>query len=319
MPREPLRPSRPFASRTPSASRTPFEARSAIEPRRPLEAVVPFDPAYDAVLAKWPPGTTTATVPTPYGMTHVIGHGPADAPPVLLLPGGGATATCWYGTAAALGGTHRVHAVDLVGEAGRSVPDPRRPLRTAEDLVGWLDALLDALGIPETRTVGLVGHSYGAWIALQYALAAPRRTGRLVLLDPTNCFTGFAPRFLLRALPVLLRPTPARGTALLDWETRGTALDPDWRRLHGLAAAFPGVRPVNGPRPGRQRLGTLEPPALVLLAGRSRAHDPHAVERRARAAVPGVETAVLPDATHFTLPVAAPPGTHARIARHLVG
>ncbi|MFD5329284.1 alpha/beta fold hydrolase [Streptomyces sp. NPDC127092] len=303
MSRDPLtRPSHPLEPDTP-----------------PAPAVPPFDLAYDAVLAKWPPGTTTATVPTPYGTTHVIGHGPAGAPPVLLLAGGGATATGWYGTAAALGGTHRVHAVDLVGEAGRSVADPRRPLRTAADLVGWLDALLHGLGIPDTRPVGLAGHSYGAWIALQYALAAPGRVDRLVLLDPTNCFTGFAPRFLLRALPVLLRPTPARGTALLDWETRGATLDPDWRRLHGLATAFPAVRPVNGPRPTGDRLGTLKPPALVLLAARTRVHDPYAVERWARAAVPGVETAILPDATHFTLPVAAPPDTHARIARHLAG
>ncbi|MET9955535.1 alpha/beta fold hydrolase [Streptomyces sp. NPDC006339] len=282
-----------------------------------------FDRAYDAVLAGWPPGTTTTTVPTPYGGTHLISHGPADAPPVLLLPGGGATATGWYGTAAALGATHRVHAVDLVGEPGRSVPDPRRRIRTVRDLTDWLDALLDALGTldgraggPATGPVGLVGHSYGAWIALHHALAAPDRVARLVLLDPTNCFTGYAPRFLLRALPVLLRPTLAGSAALLDWETRGAALDPDWRRLQTLAATVPTVRPVGGPRPAPERLAALKPPTLVLLAGRSRAHDPAAVARRARAAVPGVETETLADATHFTLPVAAPPGTHARIARH---
>lgn len=280
-----------------------------------------FDLAYDAVLAHWPQGTTTAAVPTPYGATHVISHGPADAPPVVLLPGGGATATGWYGTAAALGATHRVHAVDLVGEPGRSVADPGRPIRTASDLTGWLDALLGALGISAERPVGLGGHSYGAWIALQYALAAPDRVGRLVLLDPTNCFTGFAPRFLLRALPVLLRPGAARTAAFLDWETGGAALDPDWRRLQVLAADVPTVRPVNGPRPTPERLTGLRPPTLVLLAGRSRTHDPYAVERKARAAVPGgrLETEMLPDVTHFALPVGAGPEAHARMARHLRG
>ncbi|MFE5299914.1 alpha/beta fold hydrolase [Streptomyces sp. NPDC056632] len=278
-----------------------------------------FDLAYDAVLGSWPRGTGTAMLPTPYGATHVISHGPADAPPVLLLPGGGATATGWYGTAAALGATHRVHAVDLVGEPGRSVPDPARPIRTADDLTGWLDALLDALGVPPDGAAGLVGHSYGAWIALHYALAAPGRVDRLALLDPTNCFTGFAPRFLLRALPVLLRPTPARHSALLGWETRGAPLDADWRRLHALAAHVPTARPVSGPRPAPGRLAALTAPTLVLLAGRTRVHDPYAVERRARAAVPGLETAVLPDASHFTLPVSAPDGTHARIARHFAG
>ncbi|MGW4163699.1 alpha/beta fold hydrolase [Streptomyces sp. NPDC004788] len=272
--------------------------------------------AYDAVLAHWPARTTTATLPTPYGATQVISHGPADAPPVLLLPGGGATATSWYGTAEVLGASHRVHAVDVLGEPGRSVPDPRRAMRTVADLTGWLDALLDALGVPPTGPVGLVGHSYGAWLALQYALASPTRAGRLVLLDPTNCFTGFSPRFLLRALPVLLRPTPARGAALLDWETGGAPIDPEWRELYAQGAELRTARPVSGRRPTAERLAALRQPTLVLFAGRSKVHDPRAVERRVRAAVPGAETAILPDATHFTLPVSAPPGTHARIARH---
>ncbi|MFI8965155.1 alpha/beta fold hydrolase [Streptomyces sp. NPDC053493] len=280
-----------------------------------------FDLAYDAVLAKWPRATSTALVPTPFGATHVISHGPTDAPPVLLLPGGGATATSWYGTAAALGATHRVHAVDLVGEPGRSVPEPGRPIRTAGDLAGWLDALLDGLGAPAgAGPVGLAGHSYGAWIALRYALAAPDRVGRLALLDPTNCFTGFAPRFLLRALPVLLRPTPARATALLDWETGGDgAVDPDWRRLYALGAGLRTVRPVSGRPPTAERLAALKPPTLVLIAGRARVHDPAAVERRARAAAAGTRTAVVPTATHFTLPMAGPADVQARVARHFAG
>ncbi|MFF8605043.1 alpha/beta fold hydrolase [Streptomyces sp. NPDC015346] len=273
-----------------------------------------FLAAYDAVLAKWPAGTTTSEVVTAHGTTHVISHGPRTAPPLLLLPGGGATSTGWYGAAAALGGAHGVHAVDLVGDPGRSVPDAARPLRTVEDLVGWLDALLDALALPSTA---LAGHSYGAWIALHYALRAPGRVDRLVLLDPTNCFTGFSPRYLLRALPMLLRPTPARHASFLKWETGGAPLDPDWRRLNALAADFPTVRPVTGPRPSAPELSGLKPPTLLLLAERSRAHDVARVAARARAAVPGLETATLPGATHHTLPVAVPPGTYERVAGFL--
>ncbi|MFC8271283.1 alpha/beta fold hydrolase [Streptomyces sp. NPDC057271] len=273
-----------------------------------------FLAAYDAVLARWPAGTTTSTHATAYGATHLISHGPEDAPPVLLLPGGGATATCWYATAAALGRVHRVHAVDLVGEPGRSVPGDGNPLRTADDLTAWLGTLLDALGL---RTAGLVGHSYGGWIALRYALAAPARVDRLALLDPTNCFTGFGPRYLLRALPVLLSPTPARNDAFLRWETGGAELDPAWRDLYALAAEFPTARPVTGPRPTPAELGALEPPTLLLLAERSRAHGTARVAARARAAVPHLETATVPGATHHTLPLGCPPETHDRIAAFL--
>ncbi|MBT2441459.1 alpha/beta hydrolase [Streptomyces sp. ISL-36] len=273
-----------------------------------------FLAAHDAVLAKWPEPTTSSEIVTAHGTTRLLSHGPEGGSPVLLLPGGGATATGWYATAVALGNTHRVHAVDLIGEPGRSVPDGAHPLRTAEDLRAWLDALLDALGLP---AAALVGHSYGAWIALQYALKAPDRVDRLVLLDPTNCFAGFSPRYLLRALPMLLRPTPARNASFLEWETAGAPLDPEWKNLNALAADFPTLRPVAGPRPSPAELSTLKPPTLLLLAERSRAHDIARVASRARAAVPGVETATLPGATHHTLPVASPPETYDRIARFL--
>ncbi|MEU9864529.1 alpha/beta fold hydrolase [Streptomyces sp. NPDC047971] len=273
-----------------------------------------FLAAYDAVLARWPAGTTTSTLTTAHGTTHLISHGPEGAPPVLLLPGGGATATGWYPMAAALGRTHRVHAVDLIGEPGRSVPRDGSPLRTTDDLTTWLGSLLDALGL---RSARLAGHSYGAWIALRYALTAPDRVDRLVLLDPTNCFAGFSPRYLLRALPLLLRPTPARNAAFLRWETGGADLDPRWRHLHALAADFPAARPVTGPRPTPARLSTLKPPTLLLLAERGRAHDVAEVAARARAAVPHLETATLPGATHHTLPVGAPPETYERVAGFL--
>ncbi|MGW6570016.1 alpha/beta fold hydrolase [Streptomyces sp. NPDC054975] len=273
-----------------------------------------FLAAYDAVLDRWPAGTTSSDVATAYGTTHLLSHGPEDAPPVLLLPGGGATATGWYAMAAALGLTHRVHAVDLVGEPGRSVPADGRPLRTVDDLTAWLGALLDGLRLD---SAAFVGHSYGAWIALHHALRAPERVDRLVLLDPTNCFTGFSPRYLLRALPMLLRPTPARTAAFLRWETGGAELDAQWLRLLALAARFPSARPVTGPRPTATELSTLTPPALLLLAERSRAHDSARLAAGARAAVPHVETATLPGATHHTLPAGAPPETYERVAGFL--
>lgn len=272
-----------------------------------------FSAAYDAVLAKWPEGTAHLDVPTPFGTTHVHRHGPAGAPPVLLLPGGGATSTGWYGVAAELGRTHRVYAADLIGDPGRSVPGDR-PLRTAEDLSEWLDALYDGLGLD---TAALCGHSYGAWIALHHALRTPDRVGRLVLLDPTNAFAGFGPRYLLRALPMLLRPTPARNRSFRAWETGGAPLDPEWCELDARTADFPSVRPVTGPRPRPEDLRRLAPPTLLLLAEHSRAHDVRAVAARAGAVVPHLETDTVRGATHHTLPVATPPETLRRIAEFL--
>ncbi|MFE2549324.1 alpha/beta fold hydrolase [Streptomyces sp. NPDC059355] len=270
-----------------------------------------FFAAYEALLARWPAGTAEIDVPTPYGTTRVHAYGPAGAPAVLLLHGGGSTGAVWFANAAALGAHHRVLAVDILGDAGRSVRTGR-PLRATADLMAWLDALLDGLGI---RRAHLLGHSYGAWIALTYALRAPERVDRLVLLDPTRCFAGFRPGFLLRSLPVLARPRTARALAYVDRETAGTDTDPDWKRLYALAASdFAHRKLIVGRRPDA---GALKAPLLVLLAGRSGAHDPERVAARVRGAVPHARIERLPRLTHYALPTAAPAETNRLVCEFL--
>lgn len=272
-----------------------------------------FGAAYDKVLAKWPADREALTVATPFGDTRVNACGPRKAPPLLLLPGGGgATSVSWYAQAAELGRIRRVYAVDVAGAPGRSSRAGDRHPRTVADLTAWLDALLDGLG---AGSADLGGHSYGGWIALHYALRAPARVRRLFLLDPTQCFAGFKAAYLLHALPMLLRPSPRRVRAFLEWESGGAAVDPDWLALHEAAAGFPAVKPVTGPRPAPDALRALDTRVLLLVAANSRTHDPREVVARAQALLPHVTTAVLDDVAHHALLQAAPEA----LARHLTG
>ncbi|MFI1361785.1 alpha/beta fold hydrolase [Streptomyces griseochromogenes] len=271
-----------------------------------------FRGAYDDVLAKWPARHEALTVATPFGDTRVNACGPREAPALLLLPGGGpATSVSWYAQTAELARTRRIYAPDLIGAPGLSAPAADRHPRTVADLAAWLDALLDGLGVAGTD---LGGHSYGAWIALHYALRAPSRVRRLFLLDPTQCFAGYRAAYLLHALPMLLRPSPRRVRAFLEWETGGgAALDPDWLTLQEAAAGFPSAKPVTEPRPSPEALRALDVPVLLLVAANSRTHDSREVAARAAAMLPHVETAILPDVSHHALPQAAP----AALARRL--
>lgn len=251
-----------------------------------------FARAYAKVLGQWP-GAEVSDLTSAYGTTRVLSCGPVDAPPLVLLPGGGATATVWFANAAALSRVARVHAVDLPGNAGYT----RVSTGDAAALGGWLDTVLDALG---GGPVDLAGHSYGGWLALTYALRAPARVRRLALLDPTQCFAGFRPGYLLHALPVLLRPSRDRTAALLRWETGGRPLDQAWTALYGIGTDLPSTgKLVTGPKP---QVRGLDVPTLLLLAGRSRAHDIAKVERNARALLPDVAVTVLPTASHHSLP-----------------
>ncbi|MFF4169476.1 alpha/beta fold hydrolase [Streptomyces sp. NPDC001744] len=269
-----------------------------------------FDLAYGDLRARWPGTTEERDVATPYGPTRVHSHGPADAPPLVLLPGGSATGLVWFANARALGERYRIHAVDLLGDAGRT-ERRGRPLKGADDLTAWLDALLDGLALSRTH---LCGHSYGAWLATRYALRAPERVDRLALVDPTQVFAGFRPGYLLRALPHLVRPNEARARAFLAWETAGTRPDGAWQRLYALAATVPGRKLVAG---GRPRAADLGMPVLVVLAERSRAHDAAAVADRVRRALPRAEVALLPGATHHSLPLTEPEALDERLIAFL--
>ncbi len=108
---------------------------------------------------------------------HVLEKG--AGPPMILLHGTGVAAGFFLPLLAELDGVRAI-APDLPGR-GLSDPidHPRRHFRTAA--VGWLDRLLDVLGLEETV---LLGHSAGGVWATWYALAHPERVGRLVLVGP---------------------------------------------------------------------------------------------------------------------------------------
>lgn len=247
-----------------------------------------FAEAYDALLDRWGVPVDQLML----GRTHVNACGPRDAPPLVLLAGHGATSPVWFSVAPRLAEHYRVYAIDLPGDAGRSAGPPPR---TIDHLLTWLTGVLDALQADRPQ---LVGHSYGAWLALTYTLAHPDRVERLALIDPTDCFTGLRPAYVARALPMLLRPSQARYESFLRWETQGLPVDPDWVRLAGLATLEPTARPVRPRRPSD--LGRLQKDLLVIVADRSKAHIPDVLADRADAA--GAVVVRIEDATHHSLP-----------------
>lgn len=251
-----------------------------------------FDEAYDGLLARWGVPVDQLTI----GGTHVNACGPLDGPPVLLLAGHGATSPVWFSVAPRLAEQHRVYAIDLIGDAGRSTGAPPR---SVDDLLGWLTGVLDGLGAERPQ---VVGHSYGAWLALTYALAHPDRVERLALIDPTDCFTRLRGRYVARALPSLLRPSRQRTLSFLRWETQGLPVDQEWLELAALAAEQPRSPAVRPRRPSDDQLRRLRPPLLVITAGRTKTHDADHLDRRVTTLVPSATVVRIEDATHHSLP-----------------
>lgn len=169
-------------------------------PFRSAEAKQDFLTSYDERSSKWPVPSTTTTVDTAYGSTFVRISGPATASALVLLHGAGGSALHWLPNIAALSEQHRTYAIDIVGDHGRSIHT--RPLESAADYSKWLDDLLDGLGLE--RDVNLAGLSYGGWIAARYALHAPDRLRKVVLLAPGGTISPIPFSFVWRGVLVAL-------------------------------------------------------------------------------------------------------------------
>lgn len=262
-----------------------------------------FFAAYDAVLRTWPVDVEAVDVPSAYGTTRVNVCGPESGTPLVLLHGGGTTSTVWFANVAELSVTHRVYAVDLIGDPGRSVNDGK-PMSGLGDLMAWLDGVFVHCGLDAAY---VCGHSYGGWLALNYALHAPHRVRKLALLDPTKCFAGLSLNYLLHAAPMLARPTAKRVRAFFAWETGDAAIDSAWLELSTLGATdFPKSKVVMPRRPRPEQLRASTVPALVLLAENSKSHDIRRVATNARRLMPHAVTAVLPGVSHHSVPMVNP-------------
>lgn len=243
------------------------------------------------------------------------GHGEA----VLFVHGLGGSHSDWRHQIEPCAHHFRVLVPDLRGFGASSAGTRRIDIpQLARDLL----ALLDALGIERCH---LVGHSMGGAVALQLALDAPQRVGRLVIANSVPSFSTpslrrygeFLYRLLLMATvgPVALAHISARrmfpGEALRAERARVIARSRANRRWPYLQALLSISR-----WSVRERLPYLQLPALVIAAE----HDYFAREESERFAhaLPHAEFTWFPGA-HHALPSEQPDAFNARVCAFLDG
>jgi pimeloyl-ACP methyl ester carboxylesterase len=207
-------------------------------------------------------------------------------PPVVMVHGllvG--SAASWYFTAApALAKTHRVRVYDLRGHGKSSPAASGYDVRTlARDL--------DALAGPEPCDV--VGHSWGALVALRFAINHPARVRRLVLVEAPlppasvsemNAFVQGGD--LAAALPAQMQLHGRRGERFVRALTR----------LVRETSLLADLRAERDPTPAE--LATVRAPTLVVYGDRSSCAT--GGERLARA-LPAARYEVLPGGHYLHL------------------
>ncbi|MES2095573.1 MAG: pyrimidine utilization protein D [Pseudomonadota bacterium] len=143
-------------------------------------------------------------------------HGSPDAPPLILSPGMGGSATYWLPNLGALAENYRVLLYDHrgTGRSDRKLADPVSVEQMTRDVVG----LMDDLGIARAH---FLGHALGGLIGLELSLEYPQRLDKLIVVngwarvDPhfARCFDvrldllrHSGPAAYLRAQPIFLYP-----------------------------------------------------------------------------------------------------------------
>lgn len=251
---------------------------------------------YDAALARWPVPYEQLDVSTRFGSTHVIVSGPQGAPPLVLLHGNWATATMWSSAIADLSREHRTYAIDQIDDVGKSIPTSIPASRS--DYAAWLLDVFDQLGLQQADVMGL---SYGGFLAVNFALAAPDRVKRLILLCPG--VPNFGPptrKYAIHGMPLILFPTRLTG----KWLIKGLSVkgyDPNDREAEQLIVGAMNLRSRIPFRPvfSDDEFASLKVPVLLLIGDHEVLYDAKSAVDRAQQLIPHIEAGIIVNAGHM--------------------
>jgi pimeloyl-ACP methyl ester carboxylesterase len=272
---------------------------------------------YDRQAAMWPVPSNCLTVPTSFGTTFVRISGDDALPSLVLLPGMGANSLMWMSMIEGLSRHFRTFAIDSIYDNGKSVW--LSPIRNADGFCRWIDQLLDGLGLGDD--VRMIGASYGAWIAAEYALRHPNRLCKLVLMAPAGVVRPLGAGFVCHAIPSML---PLRGLTrrFIGWlmadlagrEGEGASiLEAIVDDVMLARECFVSRRPVPPRVLSDNDLRKLNVPTMFLVGENEKLFSVHKAVKRLELAAPGIKTRILPGCGHDLFVVEAAAAVRATV------
>lgn len=241
--------------------------------------------------------------------TNYYKAGEPGAPPIVLLHGMSASADSFRELMYALAGDFYLVAPDIPGFGYSGDLHPY----TKPALLHWLDAFFDAVSLPQ---VGLLGHSFGGSLALEYAARRPERISRLVLLAPSLLAAERFPAWLRRLGRLsLARWVMGLGTALTRLNVQRQSRKPFhrperferalWERRaedYRLARASAATLLAEALHNSREILPLVTQPAAIIWGEDDRVIRPAGAAELA-ASLPNAPTRIyfLPDCGHVAM------------------
>lgn len=281
---------------------------------------------YDEALATIECPFESRYVATRFGQTHMLVAGPPDGEPLLLIPGVAGCAPLWRRQLPAFAEHFRVYALDIVGQPGRSYPTPLS--FDNDDYSNWLLDVLDGLGLKRAH---LAGTSVGGWVALRFAIDAPERVNKIVMLSPTGISRAKFPLKIMltrvfnrrKDANALENELTAKSVAkgghggsfgtfdrqlarLMALCTRHYRVDRSidiYKQDTGKVSPYKALRVLRTlfwSEP-RNVLRRFKAPALLILGEHEILYKPEQVVRRARKLMPHIRTDVIAGAGHAAI------------------
>lgn len=248
---------------------------------------------YNDLLRHWPVEKEELRIPTRHGTTFVIASGNPHSPPVLLLHGSGTNSIIWMKDVETLYKSHRVYAVDIIGEPNHS--DPQRPSIKGPAYAEWLEDLINELRIDKVKLVGI---SLGAWMCLKFACTWPERVERLVLMCPAGIVRERG-LFKLETLLLMLFLGPLGKKILYRRIRKGADINPKFADYSRFVFKHFKPRLANMPRFSPKQLSQLYCPILLIVGAKDVFYSPRKMLLRLARSVPQLEINYRPRDGHL--------------------
>ena len=270
---------------------------------RSAEAQAGIADLYQRAREALPFATSSRTVDTRFGETHLLEAGPADGQPIVIFGGGNVVGPLTLGWFAPLAQGFRLVSPDTIGQPGLSAGV--RVSGGDESLGQWA---LDVIDAAELQAPAAIGVSYGAGILLRLAELAPERVSRAALVVPSGIVGSPMPAMLRLAASYglyRLRPSRARAASVTAMLAHGPADD---LMVESVERSFGGTKlETEMPRLARPGdLASFRRRVVVVAAEHDPLFPPARVLPAARTLFPNLVSAtVLRGSGHIMSPDAA--------------
>lgn len=252
---------------------------------------------FDNELKSWKSDFSTSFVETESGRSFVIESGQGNLETIFFIHGNGENATAAKPLHEHLSRDYRVISADVMWQVNRSIP--LHAFDAQNGYNKWITELLDYYKIEKVIISGL---SYGAWIALEYAIKNPERIQKSILMSPAACFSSvkLGYFFKLYKMAIFQNDSNFRDFLQYCYGRKNKISDFAYNQIalnfkHCNLSAPPIVPTVYSD----QTLKEIPFPLLLIMGSDEKITDPIKSVKRAEKLIPYCETLTIKGAAHY--------------------